>query len=402
MATYNIDNKKTRIFLEDFNTFTHYLNNKVVTIGKSTKNISSKFLYEMNGLMHVKQQNITEKSKQSSYPMLHLFCKLAVEGNLFKEESIKGSKLALKSTDRLKTFNEFNDIEKYMFLLETFWIDCDMRKTQCILYDYMDVSIVTRNVEYLSTQKSNEDIFTNNLPYLSSSTLLCFTYFGLMTIEANMDEMIKDARRFIPSKIVINDLGLKIFKILNKKRNLELWNIPHRKNYGEWKVNFDEAFIHVFKSLFKKGELEQTFSRNKEEFKDGTYTFKVSLDKNTWAKIKISAHHDLDYLHECIQDAFEFDNDHMYSFFMDGKAWSNNKFTCPMDYEGPWANDVNLGELNLFKKQKFLYLFDYGDEWWFTVEVFDIEDSNTRLLIPEIIEFKGEPPEQYPDFDDEC
>lgn len=151
-----------------------------------------------------------------------------------------------------------------------------------------------------------------------------------MTIKDNMDEKNKDVRSFIPSKIVINDLGLKIFKILNIKRNLEEWNIPRRKDYGDWKVNFKEPFIEVFKNLFNKGELEKTFSRDKGEFKEGTYTFKISLDRSTWAKIKMSAHHDLHYLHECIQD-----------------------------------------------------VFDFGDEWRFTVEVFDIGDNNTRLLIPE-------------------
>lgn len=401
MPVYDIDNEMMKIFLVDFNTFVHYLNKNVVTIGKATKNISSKFLYEINGLMHVKQENITEKSKQSSYPRLHLFCNLVVEGKLFREESIKGSKLILKSTNRLEKYNEFNDTEKYIFLLETFWMDCNLRKVQCYTYDYMDVSVVKKNVEYLSTQKSDEDIYTSDLFYLSSSALLYFSYFGLIRIEENMDERNKDGRRFIPSKVVINDLSLKIFKILNKKRNLEKWNIPRRREYGEWKINFDETFIKGFQNLFKKGELEKTFSRDKQEFKDGIYTFKVSLDRNTWAKIKMSAHHTLDYLHECIQAAFEFDNDHMYSFFMDGKAWSNNKFTCPMDYEGPCADEVEIGEINLCKKQKFLYLFDFGDEWRFTVEVFDIEDNNTRLLIPEITEFEGEAPEQYPCFDDE-
>ena len=55
----------------------------------------------------------------------------------------------------------------------------------------------------------------------------------------------------------------------------------------------------------------------------------------------------------------------------------------------------------MYEKQNFLYLFDYGDEWRFNVEVFNIEETNMRLLNPEIIESKGKTPDQYPNFDDE-
>ncbi|MBC2579186.1 IS1096 element passenger TnpR family protein [Clostridium sp. DJ247] len=127
------------------------------------------------------------------------------------------------------------------------------------------------------------------------------------------------------------------------------------------------------------------------------YIFKVYIDKDIWAKIQLNGMHTLHDLHNYIQDAFEFDNDHMYSFFMDGRAWSNNKFTYPYDEEGPHADEVKIGELDLNEKQSFLYLFDYGDEWRFRVDVYSIEEMEIKLLNPQITESKGEPPEQYPD-----
>ncbi len=111
--------------------------------------------------------------------------------------------------------------------------------------------------------------------------------------------------------------------------------------------------------------------------------------------------HTLHDLHNCIQGAFEFDNDHLYSFFMDGRAWSEDKFTCPFEDEGPHADEVKIGELDFSEKQSFMYLFDYGDEWRFFVEVSSIEATNVKLMKPEIIEIKGNIPNQYPDFDDE-
>lgn len=396
MGVYGIDNQVIKMFLEDFNTFIDYLNGNIVTISKTKKHISPKLLYGINELMYVKQDNITERSTQLSYPRLHFFCNLAVSGKLVKEEYIKSNKIALIPTERLQIFNKLNDIEKYIFLLEIFWVDCDFEKMQYQTHDWMNILAVKRAVQYLSGEKVNEIISLNLQFNIVSTALLYFSYFGLIDVEECENEEDKSVRSFIPSKIVISDLGLKVFKVLDKKRDIEEWNIPFRKQCGKWKIDFNQEFFEPFKSLFKKGELKKTIHRDKHELKEGVYTFKVSLDRNTWAKIKMSAKHTLNDLHNYIQEAFDFANDHMYSFFMDGRAWSHNKFTCPMGNEGPYADEVMIGEIGLYKKQRILYLFDFGDEWRFDIEVFDIEDSNIELLSPQITERKGEPPEQYP------
>jgi hypothetical protein len=224
-----------------------------------------------------------------------------------------------------------------------------------------------------------------------------------MDVKKDEEEMLRDqrARKFIPKEIVISKIGLEIIKILYKKRDIEEWNIPYRREIGEWRVEFKEEFYMPFKKLFKNGELENTLLRVKNELIEGIYTFKVSLDKNTWSTIRLSAHHTLYDLHDCIQAIFDFDDDHMFSFFMDGNAWSSSRFSCPYDEKGPYVDEVRVGELELYKKQKFLYLFDYGDEWRFDVEVLSIEEINVRLLNPEIHEIIGKMPQQYPDFNEE-
>ncbi len=63
-----------------------------------------------------------------------------------------------------------------------------------------------------------------------------------------------------------------------------------------------------------------------------TYTFHVSLPGTgrTWRKLELSAEQTLEDLHFAIQDAFDWDADHMYSFFMSGKAWD-----ASTEYQGP-------------------------------------------------------------------
>ncbi|MGB0384217.1 MAG: IS1096 element passenger TnpR family protein [Ardenticatenaceae bacterium] len=70
-----------------------------------------------------------------------------------------------------------------------------------------------------------------------------------------------------------------------------------------------------------------------------SYTFHVSIPGTgrTWRKIELPAHYTLSHLHHAIQSAFRFSNDHLYSFFMSGKAWdSNSDYRLP-EGTSPWA-----------------------------------------------------------------
>jgi len=81
-----------------------------------------------------------------------------------------------------------------------------------------------------------------------------------------------------------------------------------------------------------------------------TYTFYVSLPAAPtaiWRKIQLKADQTLAVLHLAIQDAFDFDNDHLYSFFMSGEAWdSRTEYSLP-DGVSPWGDD-NFGGFQAF------------------------------------------------------
>lgn len=64
------------------------------------------------------------------------------------------------------------------------------------------------------------------------------------------------------------------------------------------------------------------------------------------------------------------------------------------------ATKVKIESLNLKPKQKFLYLFDYGDQWEFEVEYVK-EGSPEKTIYPRIIDSRGEAPQQYPDYEEE-
>jgi hypothetical protein len=73
-----------------------------------------------------------------------------------------------------------------------------------------------------------------------------------------------------------------------------------------------------------------------------TYTFHVSLPGTgrVWRKIEMGADQTLEDLHYAIQDAFAWDADHMYSFFLSGKAWDRNTEYCLPEGYTAWGEPM--------------------------------------------------------------
>jgi len=130
---------------------------------------------------------------------------------------------------------------------------------------------------------------------------------------------------------------------------------------------------------------------------DGVYTFKVSLKRARVSRtIELRSKQTLDDLHSAIQNAFRWDSDHLYSFYMSGEEDDRYAFACPYEEDRPpWADGAIIGELGLVKGHQFTYLFDYGDNHVFTIKVEAIRPQAGPGKYPRVVEKQGEAPEQY-------
>jgi len=129
----------------------------------------------------------------------------------------------------------------------------------------------------------------------------------------------------------------------------------------------------------------------------------VSLIKGCYRHINIPMKASLENLSDAILFAFNFDNDHMHAFFMDNKAWSQadnyesagayleegTKYTC----------EYTLESLGLIKDKRFLYIFDFGDEWRFNCKVLREAECDSEEIV--FLKCVGKAPVQYPSFEDE-
>lgn len=137
----------------------------------------------------------------------------------------------------------------------------------------------------------------------------------------------------------------------------------------------------------------------KSRIRTRSYIISVSLGTGCYRHIRISGKETLETLADVILWAFDFDNDHLHAFFMDNKAWSDEKcYSSPYAEDGnPSTADCRIQFSGLEAGQQFLFIFDFGDEWRFRCKVLKIIDEDTKT--PEIVRSKGEAPQQYPDHD---
>jgi hypothetical protein len=123
--------------------------------------------------------------------------------------------------------------------------------------------------------------------------------------------------------------------------------------------------------------------------------------EHVWRDIEIATDQTLEDLHLMIQRAFGWSDDHLYSFFMNGRAWDRSA-----EIGSPWSDchlhthQVKIGTLDLKPGRRFLYLFDYGDNHEFDISVVRIDLVTHRGDYPRIVAARGRAPQQYPDYDE--
>ncbi len=151
------------------------------------------------------------------------------------------------------------------------------------------------------------------------------------------------------------------------------------------------------------------------------FIFKVALAEreSIWRRIAVRGNQTLDDLHEAVFDAFDRDDEHLYSFYFPSggaKTFKRSGMRDAIEYasphmceaDGPFSDPdllnaakAKLISLKLTPKQVFFYLFDYGDEWWHKITVEESGAPQQKGKYPRVLETCGLSPPQYPDIDED-
>lgn len=131
------------------------------------------------------------------------------------------------------------------------------------------------------------------------------------------------------------------------------------------------------------------------------YRFKVVLQEypDVWRRIELTGEHTLEDLHFAIQDTFAWDDDHLHAFYLSGKPWDpSTEYGGAHTESERYDYSYHLESLPLKKRQRIMYIFDFGDEWRheITLEAIEPNGVNPDTKYPAITESHGDPVPQYP------
>jgi hypothetical protein len=148
-----------------------------------------------------------------------------------------------------------------------------------------------------------------------------------------------------------------------------------------------------------------------------THTFRVRIlgglyapphAREIWRELELTGDQTLGDLGEAIPLAFGFDDPHLWSFFLSGKPWDEaTEYTLspspdPAGGRGRARAADRLRIRDVPAAEEFLFLFDYGDEWHFGVQLVRIGNApNPGVRYPQVVASHGQAPPHYPAIEDD-
>ncbi len=387
--------------ITDFEKFIEFNEREKPALSAKQGVFGKKDSFKLNQILRYKKDVSGPNYNQDQYPVIDLLFSLVLDGRLYVRGNDENGKLALLKTSGMESFQSLNQYEKYVYLLQTYWTkyDFDGKFTRWMhITAFFNLLVTVANADEGQRIAKDERSYAGRLYSEGAAFFHHLRFFGLGELElidgakGRYEDSIK---AFIP-----NEFGVEVSGFLLSKAFL-YWNredLPFLLSAMESKLSGkkDENLFDVFKSIFPKEFVKRTVIDETEFDRSGTYTFKVSLSKNLWRKIRLSHKHSLYDLHMAIQEAFDFDNDHLYAFYTGGNYRTGKPIYCPdTEREGVTTEEMRIVDLGLYKGQKMLYLFDFGDEWKFDVELVGIDKEALLPLKPAIVELKGKSPDQY-------
>lgn len=425
--------------VNDFGVFCTFLKEERPPLTKSQAELGKKALFELNSRLSRPADVDGPKYFQPKYPTINLLFHIALTSRLFVRLGDKrGSAVYAVPSPKLERYEALNPFSKYMFLFRVYWTKLCYTELYSTRTSWTNPYLETKEAfEALKDAQPGKQISAGSGDsfdiYKSDNPIhTFFAHSGQIVHHLADFNFWEYERLFIPDayraayqifvrSITLTELGVAMIRAcLKRPRELygdeavikELidqgFHMPKfdRRDIKKLSLAQEEPFEKAFTPIFpvgtiKSSELDAILSRSTDSGKKPTaYVFKVSLSRSLWRRIKIAATDTLADLHLAIQRAFRFDDDHLYGFFMDGKRFSNkNAYWDPRCEDEPFADEAVLGEIDLWLGQRFLYLFDFGDQWEFEVLVEEILTEGSPPAKPTIIESKGEAPEQYPVWD---
>jgi hypothetical protein len=406
--------------IHDFDHFIGYLEATApLSLTKSMKRLQAADLLVLNNKMATPVVVTKNRPTQKDFVCLNVFFYIGLGAELFTIQQGRKGPLLHIQPERMQLYHAMNADERYGFLLQSFWcyLDWEMAFERRPSFE---IGQLFETLEKGGAQKKFS-FESSGRPMMTSKVLAeLLRAFGLFEYTLSTNANWHNNTYIGINTLTLTECGQKILPPLCQERPAYLWgNLdPYmtrskiERIYGPLDPKEELPlelmdFFAVFKSAFPDWTITTRLYPITQEAITGELTLKVLLAPKCYRVIRISAAVTLEDLHLAIQKVFDFDNDHLYAFFLNGitNYKAGNVFSDPRgNVEEPEypAHLVSLGEIGLYPGKELLYLFDFGDNWQFLIQVLAIENTSEidSSNIFKLIESTGKAPEQYPEWEE--
>lgn len=365
---------------EDFMAYLTYIQENEIKLAKKSAHISRKDCFAINQKLKCQPEDWEKPTRvQETYIEIDFFYYCCLRFGLYRLVK-QGNGYRFEENDCLKEFLELDSVTRYCLFLAI------------LLGEYAD--IVERGVflmsaggimDALKTTAAGDlvkDVFGRDYwlaDYKYNPSVKLIALLGLTNIIWLQDsDMLKSAKA---CNLSANGLGIYVAKKIDHKKRLHQESEPV------------EYLWKRFCTLWGGNEEGKRFLDDKAEDQTESIFYMTVSVADCIRKIKIRGNWTLNDLHNCIQKAVDFDNDHLYCFTVGHDKFKKEYFHPYCQEQRYLADEVMIGELPLEKCSAFSYLFDFGDSWYFDIKVDKIVEEEFDGV--EIIEAIGKAPEQY-------
>lgn len=426
-----ITEKDIATTLADFDTYCAFVEERKPKLTPARSELAKKECLELDRLLSHPKGFTEPKYLQITYPSINLWFHVSLAAGFFGIEAGKGSSRILVATNRLERFRKLNPFARYLYLFRVFWTKINWDElyieTMDMLNHFFYIQIGMHALkdavpgEQLYADVENfEECYDRKNPlhrmFVGAGIVIHHLQdFGFWEYERayikalNMTERDINVKAITPTRLGVAMIKaclqrpLEVYNpFVDQERVRKLWSEDYNKPVLE-KMNRNKPILYkiepfelAFKDIFPEGSLEEKDDLDADEIGESgepnVYFFRVSLGRKLWRVIKLSEAHTLQHLHDAIQDTFGLWDVHLFAFFMSGKPWSGEAYWDKRAEKKPVADRAVVGKLGLSVGKKFLYLFDFGDEWCFTVNVERLAHEIAAFK-PVIVEGCGDNPE---------
>ncbi|MEH2387724.1 MAG: plasmid pRiA4b ORF-3 family protein [Nostoc sp.] len=386
----SIDQNQPGTIGHDFQTLIDFLQPNGVEVSSVNNLLPLKVLSELNSRLSHPIETKLKRPVQKSYPYINGLYLLLRSSGIAQIRSQGKKQILVLDAATLESWSNLNPTERYFNLLEA-WLIWGNNE---ILGEHQDsfgnlfrcIQLWTRVPDKgLKFPKYEDQHDISYYPGLHNVALL--ELFGLLSIKHGKPQEGKGWRITSLQRLPFGDALLQLLFPLGIRGELQ----------DEVNVIFGKLQPH-FQPFFP--EWEHNLFVLSQGFTDGIYIFKVSISQ-AWRRIAIPAKKPLGWLAETILDAFDFDYDHLYEFSYKDHFGRIIKIGHPYMETPPFADQVQIGDLSLKPGTKMTYLYDFGDNWKFDVQLEAINPPDNKIKKAKILEVHGNAPQQYWSEDDE-